>query len=276
MASRPVRATCLLISCLIALTLSVAPLRATQDEPLSLRYGLYWAGLQIATLALNHQVGADGYHSEANIQTVGLLEHLVHYRSSARAVGRLDPNDGLTPVTFRSEYRSQNKDRRSIVQFDPESGDVVDLVNTKRGKPDGNKVPNALQSGVIDPLTAFFQLRDYVASARSGAPFTAAIFDGRRRFNLQAQVTGHDRTHVAGRDQRVVQVALTLTFIAGSDLDDAQAATAGNDRFELELLLSDDDRLLPLQMHTRNSMITGSIELLKDCSGQTGCQMAAR
>ena len=106
--------------------------------------------------------------------------------------------------------------------------------------------------------------------------FTAAIFDGRRRFDLQAQVTGRSRTHVAGRDQRVVQVALTLTFIAGSDLDDAQAATAGNDRFELELLLSDDDRLLPLQMRTRNSMITGSIELLKDCSGEAGCQLAAR
>ena len=146
MASRPVRATSLLISCLIALTLAAAPLRATQDDALSLRYGLYWAGLQIASLALNHQVGADGYRSEANIQTVGLLEHLVHYRSSAQAVGRLDPNDGLTPVTFRSEYRTQNKDRRSIVQFDPASGDVVDLENTKRGKPDGNKVPNALQS----------------------------------------------------------------------------------------------------------------------------------
>ena len=89
-------------------------------------------------------------------------------------------------------------------------------------------------------------------------------------------MTGHSRTHVAGRDQRVVQVGLTLTFIAGSDLDDAQAATAGNDRFELELLLSDDDRLLPLQMRTRNSMITGSIELLKDCSGEAGCQLAAR
>jgi hypothetical protein len=89
-------------------------------------------------------------------------------------------------------------------------------------------------------------------------------------------VIGHDRTHVAGRDRRVVRVGLTLTFVAGSDLDEAQAATAGDDRFELELLLSDDDRLLPLQMHTRNSSVTSTIELLQDCSGEAGCQLAER
>ena len=74
----------------------------------------------------------------------------------------------------------------------------------------------------------------------------------------------------------MVQVALKLKFLAGANLDDVQAATADNDRFELELLLSDDQRLLPLQMRTRNSMITGSIELLQDCSGEAGCQLAAR
>ena len=276
MASRLVRATSLLILGLVALTLTTGPLRATQDEPLSLRYGLYWAGFQIATLTLRHQVGSDGYRSQLDVQTVGLIERLVHYRSMAQAIGRLDPGEGLTPVTYRSQYQTNKKDRRSIVQFDPQSGDVVDLENTKRGKSEGNQVPEALESGVIDPLTAFFQLRDYVATAGAGAPFTAAVFDGRRRLDLKAQVTGRDRTHVAGHDRRVVRVALTLTLVAGSDLDDAEAAAAGDDRFELELLLSDDDRLLPLQIHTRGSPITGTIELLQDCSGEAGCQLAAR
>lgn len=276
MANRRARATILLIGGLIALTLGAGPLRAAPDEPLNLRYGLYWAGLRVATLVLHHQVQSSGYRSELSIQTVGLLEQLAHYRSMALATGRSDAGERLTPVSYRSEYRTSKKDRRSIVQFDPESGDVVDLENTKRGKPDGSRVPETLQTDVVDPLTAFFQLRDYVATPGAVGPFAAAVFDGRRRIDLKAKVIDRDRTRIAGRERPVIRVGLTLTLVAGSDLDDARAAAADDGRFELELLLSDDDRLLPLQIHTRDSAITGSIELLQDCSGAAGCQLAAR
>jgi hypothetical protein len=275
-ASRLVRATGLLISGLIALTVIAGSPRAGQDQPLNLRYAVYWGGVRIATLTLHHQVESNHYRSRVDLETVGLLEHLAPYRSSVLATGHLNAGEGLAPVTFRSTSQAGDKDRQSVVRFDPQSGDVVNLKNTRRGKPRTSDVPAALQAGVIDPLTAFFELRDYVATAATGKPFTAAVFDGWRRFDLMAKVIGHDRVRVVGRDQPVIRVWLTLTFVAGSDLDDAEAAAAGDNRFEFELVLSDDKRLLPLQLRTRDSMITGVIELLQDCSGEAGCQLAAR
>ncbi len=276
MASRLVRATTLLIGGLIAFTLAALPLRAEQDEPLSLRYGVYWAGIEIATLALHHEVGPGGYRSELVIQTVGLVEKLARYRGISLAVGQLGADDTLTPLTFRSEYSSHKKDRRSIVRFDPESGDVVDLDITKRGKPDSSKVPEALRRNVVDPLTAFFQVRDYVAAGATDQPFTAAVFDGRRRYDLEAAVIGHDRVSVVGRKQAVVRVGLKLQFLAGANQNDLEEADIDDDNLELELLLSDDQRLLPLQMRMLDTTFGASIELLQDCSGDAGCQLAAR
>jgi hypothetical protein len=274
--SRLARAATLLISGLVAFVLTAAAVRADQDAPLNLRYGLYWAGFQIATLTLEHEIQSTRYRSQLLIESVGLVEKLVHYRARTLATGRLGDGDSLLPVTYRSEYRSRKKDRRSIVKFDPASGDVLELEITKRGKPDDSKVPEALRKNVIDPLTAFLRIRDHVATAVKGELFTAQIFDGRRRYDLAAEVVGRDRAWIAGRDQRAVRLALTLKFLAGSNVDDLEEVAADDDRVEAELMLSDDERLLPLRLSILNTVIAGRIELLQDCSGEAGCQLAAR
>jgi hypothetical protein len=274
--SRLARAATLLISGLVAFVLTAAAVRADQDAPLNLRYGLYWAGFQIATLTLEHEIQSTRYRSQLLIESVGLVEKLVHYRARTLATGRLGDGDSLLPVTYRSEYRSRKKDRRSIVKFDPASGDVLELEITKRGKPDDSKVPEALRKNVIDPLTAFLRIRDHVATAVKGEVFTAQIFDGRRRYDLAAEVVGRDRAWIAGRDQRAVRLALTLEFLAGSNVDDLEEVAADDDRVEAELMLSDDQRLLPLRLSIVNTVIAGRIELLQDCSGEAGCQLAAR
>lgn len=276
MSSRLARAATLLISGLVAFVLTAAAVRADQDAPLNLRYGLYWAGFQIATLTLEHEIQSTRYRSQLLIESVGLVEKLVHYRARTLATGRLGDGDSLLPVTYRSEYRSRKKDRRSIVKFDPASGDVLELEITKRGKPDDSKVPEALRKNVIDPLTAFLRIRDHVATAVKGELFTAQIFDGRRRYDLAAEVVGRDRAWIAGRDQRAVRLALTLKFLAGSNVDDLEEVAADDDRVEAELMLSDDERLLPLRLSILNTVIAGRIELLQDCSGEAGCQLAAR
>lgn len=276
MSSRLARATTLLLTGLVAFVLAAAPVRAEHDAPLNLRYGLYWAGFQIATLTLEHQIESTRYRSRLLIETVGLVEKLVRYRAKTLATGRLGDGDSLLPVTYRAEYRSRKKDRRSVVTFDPASGDVVELENTKRGKPDDSKVPARLRKNVIDPLTAFLRVRDHVATAGMGEAFRAQIFDGRRRYDLAAKVVGRDRAWVAGRQQRLVRVALTLDFLAGSNANDLEKVSADDNRIEAELLLSDDQRLLPLRLSILNTTIAGSIELMQDCSGEAGCQLAAR
>jgi hypothetical protein len=101
------------------------------------------------------------------------------------------------------------------------------------------------------------------------------VFDGRRRYDLAARVVGEERATIAGREQPVLRVALTATFIAGADPDDLDEVTSDAGRIRLELLLSDDQRLLPLQLRLPDSVVPASIELLQDCSGEAGCQLAA-
>jgi hypothetical protein len=276
MSRRVARATVVLISGVIALVLAASLTRAAEETPLDLRYGLYWAGFQIAELKLQHDVTASGYQAKLAIETVGLVEKLVHYRARTLAAGELGPGGRLLPVAFSTEYRSRKKERTSSVTFDPASGDVVDVRITKRGKPDSSKVPAALRKDVVDPLTAFLQIRQHVAAERPDGPLVAQVFDGRRRYELTARVIGHERATVAGRDRAVLRLALSLAFVAGSNPDDLEDVAVDEDRIELELLLSDDERLLPLELRMLNGTFSASVELLQDCSGDAGCQLAAR
>jgi hypothetical protein len=261
---------------MIALALAAALPRAAEEPPLDLRYALHWAGLQIATLKLQHSLAPSGYDAKLVIETVGLVEKLARYRAKTLAQGELGPDGRLLPVAFNTEYRSRKKQRSASVTFDPASGDVVDVAMTKRGEPDQSKVPEALRKNVVDPLTAFLRVRDQAAAARPGVPFRTQVFDGRRRYDLEARLLGHELATVAGRDQAVIRLAMTLAFVAGSNPDDIEDVAVDDDRIELELLLSDDDRLLPLEMRLLNGVLSASVELLQDCSGAAGCQLAAR
>jgi hypothetical protein len=274
--SRLGRAAPRLLVAVIAFALIGGRLLAAQAAPpLDLRYGFYWGGFQIAELTLRHRVERDSYRSDLIIETVGLLETLVRYRADVHAVGERRGAESLAPMTYLSEYQTRRNSRRTMVTFNPETGDVVDLEMTKRGRPDQSKVPAALRRDVIDPLSAFFQIRAHAASARPGQELALAVFDGRRRYDVVARAMGQGRAWVAGRDRGVVRLNLTLTQLAGSDMDGLDPSGSTDQRIEFELLLSDDQRLLPLRMRTLDRMITARVELLEDCSGEAGCQLAA-
>ena len=56
-------------------------------------------------------------------------------------------------------------------------------------------------------------------------------------------MVGRDRARIAGRQQRVIKLALTLEFIAGADTEDLEEVAVEDDRVQAELLLSADERL---------------------------------
>jgi Protein of unknown function (DUF3108) len=243
------------------------PLRAAQEMPLELRYGLYWGGLRLATLDLHHELAPGGYQAGLSIETVGLIEKFAKYRAEVNAVGERRWFGDLIPVTFSSKYKTRKKSRSAVIEFDPLTGDVVDLRIEKRGRPDGTDVPKELQHDVIDPLTAFLSLRDELARARidGRGAFEAAVFDGRRRYDVEAQVTGRERVRISGRSWPAIRVELDILPIIGFDDDDLEEVGADeNDPLRLEVMFSDDERLLPLQASTLDTTIAGTIRLLED------------
>jgi hypothetical protein len=280
MKSVTIARTSVLLSLLLLLL--VAPLRADgtlDDRALELRYGLSWGGVQLATLALRHDAGPDGYAAETRMATTGLFDQIARYRGHSRIAGQRGPAGELRPVDYRSESERRNKTRTATLEFDPTTGRVVRLEMTKDSKPRRSNVPEELRRDVVDPLTALLQLRAWAAQARrdnASGPHRMAVFDGRRRFDLETAWGGRERVSLAGRSWPALRLEVRLVPVAGFDDDDLQHAQAGEDALALELLLSDDDRLLPLRVQTLNTTITGVAQLLEDCSAEPGCRLAAR
>jgi hypothetical protein len=255
----------------LLLALAAGHAAAGSDAPVELRYRFSWAGVPIAELGLRHATNSTVYQTEVAIRTIGLADQLLGYRGSSHATGRYEEPNGFIASRFRSASTSYRKSRRILVRFDRETGDVIELELTRRGEPDRSKVPEALQKGVVDPLTAVLQMRHRLATAGHLDGYTAAVFDGRRRFDAEARITGRHRAQIAGRSQPVIELEIGLTWIAGANADDMDEAEAGENRLRLKLLLSDDERLIPLQLSTLDSLLTATAEILPECLGPAGC-----
>jgi hypothetical protein len=256
---------------MLLLALSAGQATANSDAPIELRYRFSWAGVPIAELGLRHATNSTVYQTEIAIRTIGLADQLLGYRSASSATGKYEEPDGFTASRFRSASTSYRKSRRILVRFDHETGDVIELALTKRGEPDRSKVPEALQKGVMDPFTAVLQMRHLLAATGDLAGYTAAVFDGRRRFDAEARVTGRYETEIAAENLRVIEVEIGLTWIAGANEDDIDEAEAGDNRVRLKMLLSDDQRLIPLQLSTMDSVFTATAEIMPECLGPAGC-----
>jgi hypothetical protein len=69
----------------------------------------------------------------------------------------------------------------------------------------------------------------------------------------------------------VIELQVGLDLIAGANQDDLTNAQAENDQMRLKLLLSDDERLIPLQLSTVDSLFTATAEILPECLEPAGC-----
>ncbi|MGH6912952.1 MAG: DUF3108 domain-containing protein, partial [Geminicoccales bacterium] len=221
------------------------------------------------------------YRFDFEVETVGLVKTITKYRAEASIAGKRERFGSLAPVTYSYRSKTRKKTQSALVEFDPNTGDVVGLEIKKRGEPRGTDVPEALQRDVIDPLTAFLELRELVAKAHAGGKnrLLAAVFDGRHRYDVQATLTSSERVRIAGRSWPALRVVLDIVPRAGfddDDLEDLENLGADDDELRFAVLFSDDGQMLPLKASTLDSSVSGTISLLEDCSGSAGCRMAAR
>jgi hypothetical protein len=260
---------------LLLYALSAGQVYGSFDEPVELRYRFTWAGLPFAELGLRHVTNRAVYQTEIAIRTIGLADKVVGFRASSYATGLYEEPDGFSSSRYRSDSRSHRKSRRILVRFDRETGDVVHLELIRSGEPDRSKVPEALQKGVTDPLTAVLQMRHRLASGGDLDGYSAAVFDGRRRFDAAAKVIGRHHAEIAGRTWPVIELEINLTWLAGANSDDMDKAEAGENRLRLKLLLSDDERLLPLRLSTMDSLLTATAEIVPECLAPAGCTLVS-
>ena len=205
-----------------------------------------------------------------------MVEKLVHYRPGSWRRGWLEADEDLAPVSFSSEYRSRKKDRRSLRELRPRE-------RRRRRSQDHEAWQAGHQQGAGGAAQERDRSADRVLPAprprRRGRPRAGR---SRRRSSTAAGATTSRRRSPAtiASGSPVASGArsgsrLTLTMLAGSELDDRRAC--GRRPARLEVVLSDDERLLPLQ-HAAYSIGASppASSCSQDCSGEAGCQLAAR
>jgi hypothetical protein len=98
-------------------------------------------------------------------------------------------------------------------------------------------LPARFRRDVADPLAAFERIR---AALRHDRPFTVPVYDGARRFDIVGRILS--------RQGGVVRAALSLRPIAGFKGESSDDGDPENAPRPVALSLSDDDRMLLLEL----------------------------
>ena len=192
------RASLALSASAAVLLASASPLAQTDapafPEPLppgalEATYEVYSGGFQALTLQLRYD-GAVGerYDARFHARSDGFLANFFTFRMDSEAEGRRT-EEGLAPLSFRTEARWQDNDPRSVaLSYGPDGAVSAEVVPPPE-EDERSSVPEEARRGTLDPISAVVHIME--ASTEAGiCNGEARIFDGRRRLDVQALSLG--------------------------------------------------------------------------------------
>ncbi len=277
-----------LVALLIALSVSMtsADTQAEALEPTELYLVMSMAGVTAGSLRLKIDQANGEVASSLKMKSQGFFKFLTGYKSRAKARSK-PASDGIEPmpVSYDSTYETKKSERKVLIRYDPESGSITGLESSKRGKPRKSKVPEELRLDTVDPLTGMLQLRHWVRELREGRVVKAAvageeasasrafeIFDGRRRYRLNAKLL--ERLHIDfdGEDRPALRFKVRMEPLAGFSSKDMLANWASEDgKRWIELIITDEDNPLPVSITTKGGTLKTTVYLRKVCIGEARC-----
>ena len=163
--------------------------------PVAVAYVAYAAALPVLRLHASYAIGQAAYEVKLTFDTAGVFGIVLHAHVDSTATGLLA--DGRARPS-RYYAVGDMRGRPHVTQIDYAAGvpRVVQLAPPL--KDDNEPVPEALQLGTIDSLSAMAELVDSVA--RTGrCDGTQRTFDGRRLSELSARTVGEETLAPTGR-----------------------------------------------------------------------------
>ena len=240
----------------LGLTLLGQPARA---DDFSVLYEASWAGLPAAHIRLTLREDAAAYRDEIAITGEGLSWLVTHFRGTAVSQGRVLTDGTPAPSEYDSNYDLRRRRNRELrMTFIARDGAVF----AERGAGDTSRKPQLAEQfrrDVIDPLSVLNSIR---AAVRRGATaFTVPVYDGARRFNAEVRVLPRDPSEPG------VHLALMLRAIAGFKGESSDDQDPDDAPRPVSLTLSDDGRLIPLEMSVRIWFLPLTATLERICTG---------
>lgn len=247
--------------------LAVRPLSAAVSPARSvdLRYSVDMTGLKIADLELAITPGAAGTtQSRFVMRSQGLVSLFSDAWSRLTATSRTDADGGAQPQQFQAYHHKSDRVREIAISYDGK-GAISRLDVKSQGKSRPSEVPANLRAGTIDPLTAFLEIRAWLplaSAARAKDSIRLAIFDGRKRFDLEARYVG--RASAGGRD--AYELSIVLRGLSGFDPEDKLFMPNADGSGSLRALISADDQLVPLSITSTGGGVGPTVRLTTDCA----------
>lgn len=223
---------------LVALLTLAAP--AARAEDAAACYEASWSGMPAAELRLAVHDGADGYRNEIEVRSLGLARWVTRFRGNATGIGRLVPDHLPAPASFAAHYDlRKRKSRIASLRFVAAKGAVV----AERQPDDTSRKPQLAEKfrhDVLDPLAILAAIRQRLRE-HPDAGFTLPAYDGARRFDVVTRAPPR-------REQGAIHLGLSLHAIAGFKGESSDDGDPDDAPRPVELLFSDDKRLMPLSM----------------------------
>jgi hypothetical protein len=259
---RPMRALVLFV-----VLLAAAPAGA---EELRLRLAARWIGLPAGEIALSLSEGEGRYVAHAEVRAVGVPRLLTGFRAEADSEGALEADDGPQPgVRYAADYRLRGRDKRTRFAYAAD-GETSLPARATGDSADRDELPPAERADAFDPLAALVAFRTRLLQGRIAVdvPFRLAVYDGRRRFDVEG-VIAPARLDPA-RGVRVHDVALTLHPRAGFSARDLADEQVDPEARPARLIVTADGRALPLEFEVPAAGFTLAVRLTEAC-GAWGC-----
>jgi hypothetical protein len=249
---------------LLAVLLAASP---SLSAPLTVHYTTRWAGLPAGEIDMRFDDGPDAYRSQIDIRTAGLPNWLSRFRARAISEGGIAVLGLATPGRYDATYDlRKRKDKRISLRF-RQSGEAT---IAERGPEDSSDKPPIAagdRTGVVDPLAAFTRMRQAIRSglAQRGG-FKIAVYDGKRRFDVDQRALTAETRLIAGEWRRVLHLDLVLRPIAGFKDNDPEGNPDDSSR-ALDVFFSDDEALIPLMLEAKVAWLTMVVEYAGRCEG---------
>lgn len=237
MVPRPL-ARALLATVVLAIAAPAPAAETPPAERLTACYQIAWGGIGFADLRLSVTAGS-GFTARTEIETFGLVDLFGPFHFDATSRGRLaGPGMALPGQYVSLDGHKPDKRRRTVLDFDPNSGAVAEELTPPR---DRVRVEPALRVGAVDPLTALLQARGAIRRSLEGGPATVIlpIYDGSKRYDFVLDVQGRVTGPTGLPAIRAIARVRPIAGFRPRQLDHVQDAA--------EIYMSDDAYLLPLR-----------------------------
>lgn len=240
---------------LLAIASHSALAGAAEPDRIFLRFEVFGGpGLHFMTLTTTVDQSSASYSIAAQAETRGLADLFLDLRSRLEVRGRIAAG-ALLPQAMRAETHRRGADLNTRIDYGADGAVMAEA----SPPPAQSIVPAspAQRRGTIDQLTAYLVLARHLGR-RGSCTLTLAVFDGRRRYDLN--FTDAARETLPGIAGAVQVCWMSRRRIAGFAAESGGNETADRGKLWFARLLS-GDLMIPVRMEFASEFGSFTAEL---------------